>query len=275
MTAEAAAASEYLHGYSAEEQRRLVAQSEYWRHTLIRPGSDYRAGERVLEVGCAAGTTLGVLATEFPGIRVAGLDREERQIAFAREHLRSLGVEEPDLRVGDAAALPWEDGRFQHVFTMWFLEHLRDALPALREARRVLASGGTLTATETDYSTFRVEPADDDYDYLARAQCDHFARYGNAFVGRQLGNLLTAAGFLHVTSRPVGFHWFRGDDPEGLRAHAEYFCGFLEPAVPVMARALGRDEARLRRGVAHLRRLADLPQGAITQIVYRAQGVRP
>ena len=34
---------EYLHGYSDYEQRRLLAQAEYWRDSLIPLGLVYRA----------------------------------------------------------------------------------------------------------------------------------------------------------------------------------------------------------------------------------------
>lgn len=262
--------TEYLHGFSAEEQERLVQQAEYWRETLIPHGLAYRAGDRVLEVGCAAGAALAVLGERFEGVTLAGLDLEPRQIEFARRHLAARGFPDADLRVGDAAALPWEDGSFDRVFLMWFLEHLADPLPALREARRVLRPGGTISVNETDYTSFRVLPESPDFDALARAQRDHFARHGDAHIGRRLGHLLLEAGFEDVRNGPVGFHFFAGDGTDGLRGHAEYSVGFLEPAVPEMVRSLGADEAALRRGLDHLRALPDLPGGSMTQIVYRA-----
>jgi ubiquinone/menaquinone biosynthesis C-methylase UbiE len=267
----------YFHGYSAAEQQRLVAQAEYWRHTLIPLGLDYRPGDRVLEIGCGAGAALGVLADTFPGLRLAGIDREPRQIEFAREHLAGRGTEapsgEPDLRVGDAARLPWPESSFDHVFLMWFIEHLGDPLPILREARRVLRPGGTIAATETDYTTFKVTPESPDWDRLEAAQYAFFARHGNPIAGRQLGNLLAAAGFSAVDNRPVGFHFFAGETSGALRRHAEYVADFLAPGIPQLAE-LGYDRAALVRGIAHLRRVPSLPDGSMTQIVYRARGVR-
>ena len=96
----------YLHGYSPKEQQRLVDQAEYWRDSLIPLGLTLKSGERLLDIGCGAGATLGVLASRFPGVAVAGIDREPRQISFARTHLERLGVAAADLRTGDAAALP-------------------------------------------------------------------------------------------------------------------------------------------------------------------------
>ena len=101
--------AEYIHGYSREEQARLIEQAEYWRDTLILPGLEYSAGQRVLEIGCAAGASLGVLGQAFPGLRLAGLDIEPKQIAFAEQHLAALGLGGAELRVGDAKALPWPD----------------------------------------------------------------------------------------------------------------------------------------------------------------------
>ena len=278
MSAEAAAgAGAYLHGYSRAEQERLVAQAEYFRTSLIPRGLDYRSGERVLEIGCGAGAVLGVLARAFPGVRLAGLDREEAQIEYAREHLRRLGVPEAELAVGDAAELPWPDASFDHVFAMWFLEHLRDPGPILAEARRVLRTGGSIALTETDYELVAVHPSSPDVEALFHAQHEHFALHGQPHAGREQGAWLAAYGFTGVTNEIAGFHFFRGsaEDTERLRAHALYNVGFLEPAVEPMARALGADERVLRRGIEHLRRLAEQPRAAMTQIVFRARGHRP
>lgn len=264
-------ADDYFHGYSSTEQQRLVQQSEYWRETLIPVGLSYRSGERMLEIGCAAGATLAVLADLFPGISVAGVDIEPRQIEFAAAHLESSGVE-ADLRVADAAELPWETDSFDHVLIMWLIEHVNDSTAILHEARRVLRSGGTIAVTETDYTTFKVTPPSADWDYLEKAQYDFYARFGNPIAGRQLGVLLRAAGFEAVRNVPVGFHFFHGMN--GLREHVQYVLGFLEPAVEKMAR-LGFDKTRVQRGLDHLRRVPDQPDGSMTEIIYRAHGVNP
>jgi ubiquinone/menaquinone biosynthesis C-methylase UbiE len=262
----------YFHGYSAAEQERLLQQAEYWRESLIPLGLDYRPGERVLEIGCGAGAALGVLADRFPDVRFAGIDREPRQIDFAREHLAAHGVPAADLRIGDAGALPWLEGTFDHVFMIWFIEHMPDSLPILREARRVLRPGGTIVATETDYTTFQVTPLSADWDVLAAAQYAYFARHGNPIAGRELGNLLSAADFSAVRNEPVGFHFF-ATGGDGLRRHADYIAEFLGPGIPQLAE-LDYDEATLRRGLEHLRRIPALAGGSLTQIVYRAHGVR-
>ena len=64
-----------------------------------------------MEIGRAVGATLGVLASEFPGIKVAGIDLEPQQIEFARRYLAEMGID-ADLRVGDGANLPWEESSF-------------------------------------------------------------------------------------------------------------------------------------------------------------------
>jgi ubiquinone/menaquinone biosynthesis C-methylase UbiE len=262
----------YIHGYSREEQERLVGQAEYWRDSLILPAVRARAGESLLDVGCGAGAVLGVIARGRPGVKLAGIDLAPEQIGYARRHLAGLGRTDVDLRQGDATRLPWDDGQFDHVFMMWFLEHVPDSTPFLAEARRVLRPGGTVTVIETDYSTFLSFPTDPDLDALMAAQRELFRRNGQPAMGRQLGTLLAASGFRQVEAGPVGFHHFAGGGT-GLRDFATYLLGFLEPMVPRAARELGLDEGRLRAGAAFLRSLPERPMASLTQLVFRATGV--
>jgi SAM-dependent methyltransferase len=263
----------YIHGYSPEEQQRLVDQAEFWRDTLILRDLDYKAGQRLLDVGCGAGAVLGVLGSAFPTLQLAGIDVRPEQIGYAREHLARLGHPSADLRVGDATALPWPDGSFDHVYMMWFLEHVPDPRPFLAEARRVLRPGGTITINETDYDLARAFPEHEDIAHLIAAERALFARNGNPAIGRSLGALLSGAGFQQVRSGPIGFN--RGtDDRPRLRGFVDYLLGFLDPMIPVLAEELDLDAGRLRAGAAALRALPDLPEASFTQIVFRAAAVR-
>ena len=262
----------YVHGYSDTEQQRLVAQAAYWRDELILPGLGYMPGERVLEIGCAAGATLAVIASAVPAIELAGIDLEPRQIEFARRHLASRGCPDADLRVGSAERLPWPDAHFDHVFVMWLLEHLHDPRPVLAEARRVLVPGGTIVVIETDYASFTTYPESEDYEYLRRAQYDLFAANGNPIIGRILAMRLDGAGFHHVHSQVRGFHFCQQAGSDELRRHVDYVCGFLEPEIPRMVELLGRDRERLDAGLRFLRSLPARREAAFTQIVYRASG---
>ena len=262
----------YLHGYTPAEQRRLVEQAEYWRDGLILPDLPFRSGERLLDVGCGAGAVLGLLAAAHPGLVLAGIDREPRQVEAARAHLAALGRPDADLRVGDAAALPWPDGFFQHAYLMWFVEHVPRIEPILREVRRVLAPGGTITVNETEYESFHVWPEHDDWEYLEAAMFRHFQAHGQAHAGRRLGPLLVEAGFTGVTNRLAGFHFFARPGCDALRRHTHYTADYIAPAIPVFVE-MGYDEARLTRGLEHLLTIHEDPHGAFTQMVYRARGV--
>src|SRR5262249_12293425 len=137
---------------------RIMAQAEHWREELILDETMLQPGIRLLEIGCGVGAVLGGLVEAFPGISLAGVDVEERQVLAAREHLARLGLS-ADLRRADALALPHGDASFDHLWMMWFLEHVSDPVAALREARRVLAVGGVLTAIEVDYNSAAARPS--------------------------------------------------------------------------------------------------------------------
>jgi SAM-dependent methyltransferase len=86
------------------------------------------AVRRVLDVGCAD----GVLRAALPAPWVVGLDRAA---PLLRAHPSPVVQ-------ADATRLPFRPAAFDAVTALNVLYHLPDPLPALREARRVLRSGG-------------------------------------------------------------------------------------------------------------------------------------
>jgi hypothetical protein len=63
-TGSTASGSTYVYGYTAPEQRRLIAQAEFWRDSLILDGTDIPPGARLLDVGCGAGAVLRILGRD-------------------------------------------------------------------------------------------------------------------------------------------------------------------------------------------------------------------
>lgn len=102
--------------------------------------------DALLDVGCGAAGLLESQATHVQF--VAGLDASEIQVSMARRRLAvRLGAGTADIVLGDAAALPWEDGRFSVVTAYGCLEFVPDPLRVLSEMHRVLRPGGRAVLT--------------------------------------------------------------------------------------------------------------------------------
>jgi cyclopropane fatty-acyl-phospholipid synthase-like methyltransferase len=97
-------------------------------------------GDRVLDLGCAAGATSHFLSTF--GCETVGVDAEALAIEQARMLFPSLRFELADVR-----ALLFADGSFDKAVAADLVEHLDDEtlVAMLGEARRVLRPGGTLS----------------------------------------------------------------------------------------------------------------------------------
>lgn len=263
---------DYIHGYSNQEQVRLIQQAQYWREELILKDLDYQAGASLLEIGCGAGAVLGILGEAFPGLKLAGIDLEKKQIEYAQDHLKSLDLADVELRVGDAVTLPWEDNQFDHLYAIWFLEHLPNPLKALQEAKRVLKPGGTITITETDYRTILVTPESADYRYLIDSLCELLLQaWGNPYIGQSLATLLTNAGFKLVNNQPFAVHHAYCLDAQELQGFIEYVDSWLAPTVEQAATKLGKDLKRLQAGLDWFRNIAQHDDGAVSATIYRAK----
>ena len=259
----------YVHGYATPEQERLIAQAEHWRYRLICDGTELAPGTRLLEVGCGVGAVLAVLGREYEGLHLTGVDIEPRQLEFARAYLAEAGLE-ATLVQADALALPFEDESFDHVWMMWFLEHVPEAARALREARRVLVPGAAITAIEVDYSTCFATPSTRALEALFRAMVQGMAGAGWSDAGTRLPGWLREAGFRDVDEgeRPFSF------DDDDLVHQARYAADVIESALPALAQLPGASEHELRAGLADLRGLADVPGAQLGWVVHKSTARR-
>ncbi|MAT98229.1 MAG: 2-heptaprenyl-1,4-naphthoquinone methyltransferase [Anaerolineaceae bacterium] len=107
-----------------------------------------RPGEHILEIGFGTGHCILALAQAVgESGQVCGIDLSEGMLTITQDRLRQAGLlDRVDLRVGDAAKLPFAEGEFDGVFMSFTLE-LFDSpeIPVvLKQCYEVLKSGGRL-----------------------------------------------------------------------------------------------------------------------------------
>ena len=115
-------------------------------YPLVAGVLDLQPDDELLEVACGSGVFLKEHASHVR--RVAGLDLSEIQVGLARRRLADrIDAGTAQIVMGDAAALPWEDGRFSAVTCMGSLEFFPEPQTALNEMHRVLRPGGRAVLT--------------------------------------------------------------------------------------------------------------------------------
>lgn len=114
-----------------------------------------KAGDSVLDIGCAKGFMLYDMMRLIPGINVRGIDVSE----YAIEH--ALPEVKPFVSVGDARKLPFPDKSFDVVISITTIHNLErdECAVALQEVERVARRGAfiTLDAYRDDNEKARME----------------------------------------------------------------------------------------------------------------------
>jgi ubiquinone/menaquinone biosynthesis C-methylase UbiE len=152
---------------------------------------DLQPDDELLDVGCGSAVLLASHATTAR--YVAGLDASDMQLEIARRRLADrLNAGTAELVNGDAAALPWPDGRFSVVTSMFCLKFVPDPVKALAEMHRVLRPGGRAV----------VAIADELHDEKASGSVDAWGQW--QWSASDAALLMEKAGFTDVATSVLG-----------------------------------------------------------------------
>ena len=102
-------------------------------------------GERVVDLGCGAGTDSLVAAQMVaPGGRVTGIDMTPEMLAKARDAAEELGAENVEFIEGEIEHLPFADGSVDVVISNGVIDLVPDKDAVFAEIFRVLRPGGRM-----------------------------------------------------------------------------------------------------------------------------------
>jgi arsenite methyltransferase len=111
-------------------------------------------GERVLDLGCGAGTdTLIAAQMVGAGGRVAGIDMTPEMLARARTAAAQMALDNVDFVEGDVERLPFENESFDAVISNGVIDLIPDKDAVFAEIHRVLAPGGRLQVADVTIQT--------------------------------------------------------------------------------------------------------------------------
>ncbi|MDY8109972.1 metalloregulator ArsR/SmtB family transcription factor [Fulvimarina sp. 2208YS6-2-32] len=116
----------------------------------------------MLDIGTGTGRMIELLAPRCE--RVLGIDASREMIAAARAKLDDAGIENAQVRLGDAYHLPANGETYDLVILHQVLHYLDDPARAVREAASVLAPGGRLVIV--DFAAHEMEFLRTDHAHL-------------------------------------------------------------------------------------------------------------
>lgn len=193
--------TDYVHGYTPAETRRLTDQAQTLAE-FLHGGIEYAPGARVLEAGCGVGGQTVQLVTRHPGIDLVAVDISEESLAQAKARVAAVAPEaRVEWRCADLRELEGE--QFDHIFVCFVLEHLTNPAEALAGLRRLLRPGGTITVIEGDHQSAIFHPRSTAAQAVIECLVDLQAEAGgDSLIGRRVQPLLEQAGFRDIHAEP-------------------------------------------------------------------------
>jgi len=192
------------------EIKRLKAQVELFWDSELKHYVEFglRDGMSVIELGAGPGFVAEKIAERFPHCDITALEIDPLLVDYAKHYLAEKKRHRCTVLQGSIMATNLTNDSFDFALTRMVLEHLPDAVGAIREVLRILKPGGKAIFVDNDFEmhimTYPHIPA---LRELYDAYCQ--ARYnegGNPKIGRELPGLLKRGGFSKVRIEVISAH---------------------------------------------------------------------
>ncbi|MGC7094157.1 methyltransferase domain-containing protein [Amycolatopsis lurida] len=167
------------------EREPAAAAARHRSHELLRVSP----GQRVVDVGCGTGTSVGELTTA--GAVVSGVDINPEVLVVAKER-HPAG----EFTTGSAEAIPFPDGHFDAYRAERVYHAVADPAAALAEAARVLVPGGRIVLIGPDWTMLGVDSTDEETERVVLAA--QVASMPSPRCALRFRNLLLDGGFTDV-----------------------------------------------------------------------------
>lgn len=232
MTKPTGLAEGYIHGFSKTEQERLFKQARV-HEEIIFSQIDFSKCENIVEIGSGVGAQTEILLERFPNTKIHCIDASDAQINTAKIALHdAISKGRVKIEKADALSLPMQDSCFEGAFICWLLEHVQNPIDILKEAHRVLKSGGVIYCNEVLNATFYLNPySPATMKFWMEFNDRQWSLKGDPFVGGKLANYLMKAGYQNITTK-VLTHQYDNRTPKKRSEFIDYWTNLLLSGAP-------------------------------------------
>lgn len=227
----------YIHGFTATEQERLFKQARI-NENIIFSNVDFRGCNTLIEIGSGVGAQTKILTERYPELSIQCVDASSTQVKRARQALKKeIKSGQVKIEIGNAMKLSFRDGSFDGAYICWLLEHVSDPVSVLKEANRVLRSGGRIYCNEVLNATFYAHPySPATLKYWMEFNDHQWSLKGDPFVGGKLANYLLRSGFQNITTQ-VLTHQYDNRTPKQRAVFLDFWTNLLLSGADMLIKA--------------------------------------